>query len=152
MNQLFKVILIIIFTYPAYSASISVNSSCINATSYNFDAYSYNPDFKIVFSSYVINPDYKFKELTSKVGADVVFEDNSIADISICKSYKGKTIAISDYGYKADVTVQIIRYGSDEHISIYNNSLLTIQEAISILVMPTLSLLDTKLGVEKSNI
>ena len=76
MVRFYKVILLflIIFTYPAYGTSTSVSSSCLNATSYNFDKYTYDPDFTIKLSSNTINPDLKFKELASKVGACILFQ------------------------------------------------------------------------------
>mgnify|MGYP006141768175 CR=1 FL=1 len=135
-------LLLIIFTYPAYGTSISVSVNCLNATSYNFDEYSYDPDFKIKFNSYAINPDYIVKVLATKVGADIVLEDNSISDISVCKSNKGKTIAISRYVYDPDFTIEISSYESDFDFTIYNDSQLTIEEAIAILIVPSLPILN----------
>ena len=140
-----KVVLFIslIFTYPAFGISVSVSSNCDDgAILYNFDKYAYDPDIKIKFSSYEINPDYKFKEVTSKVVADIVFEDNSISDISVCKSNKGKTIAISRYVYDPDFTIEISSYESDFDFTIYNDSQLTIEEAIAILLVPSLPILN----------
>ena len=140
-----KVVLFIslIFTYPAFGISISVSSNCDNGgIPYNFSQFSYDPDITIKFSSYAINPDFTFKEVTSKYVADIVVEDNIDGDFSVCKSYRGKTIKISDYLYDPDITIKIAKYESDFDFTIYNDSQLTIEEAIAILIVPSLSILN----------
>ncbi|MDA8872052.1 hypothetical protein N9I76_00875, partial [Candidatus Thioglobus sp.] len=87
----------------------------------------------IEFSSYVINPDYIFRELENKVGADIILEDDSVADTEVCLSDTGKTIKLVKYGYDPDFVIELSRYGFD--FSIYNNSSLSIEEAISIFVI-----------------
>ena len=134
-----KVVLFIslIFTYPAFGISISVSSNCNNgAIPYNFDKFAYDSDIKIKFSSYAINPDYTFKEVTSKYVADIVVEDTINGDFTICKSYGGKTIKISDYLYDPDFTINISKYKSFPDYTIFNDSkILTTEEAISILLL-----------------
>ena len=71
-------------------------------------------------------------------------KDDISGDFSVCKSDKGKTIEISNYGYDPDMTIQVSSYVSDFDFTIYNNSILSIEEAISILVIPTFSILDKK--------
>ena len=140
-----KVVLFIslIFTYPAFGISVSVSSNCDDgAILYNFDKYAYDPDIKIKFSSYEINPDYIFKEVQIEKDTDIVIKDNAVADFSVCKSYRGKTIKISDYLYDPDITIKIAKYESDFDFTIYNDSQLTIEEAIAILIVPSLSILN----------
>ncbi|MDA8905239.1 hypothetical protein N9I58_02110 [Candidatus Thioglobus sp.] len=142
MVQFYKVIFLIIFTYPAFGISVSVNSNCDNAIPYNFDQFAYDSDFVIQFNPYGINADYIFKVLPSKDGADVVVQDGITSDLSVCKSNKGKVIKISDYGYDPDVTVKISNYAKEFDFTIYNNSILSIKEVISILVIPKFSIID----------
>ena len=147
MVHFYKVILFIslIFTYPALGISVSVNSNCSNgAIPFNFSQYSFDPDFKIKISLHDINADYIFKEVTSKYGADIVVENNISVDFSVCKSYRGKTIKISDYEYDPDLTIKISNDAYDSDFTIYNNSILSIEEAISILLIPGYSLLEKK--------
>ena len=132
-----KVVLFIslIFTYPAFG--ISVSSNCDDgAILYNFDKYAYDPDIKIKFSSYEINPDYIFKEVQIEKDADIVIKDNAVADFSVCKSYRGKTIKISDYLYDPDITIKIAKYEYFSDYTIFNDSkILTTEEAISIILL-----------------
>ena len=116
---------------------MTVSSNCNNgATPYNFDKFSYKSDIKIKFSSYAFDPDYRFKELTSKYGADIVITDHGVGDFSVCKSYKGKIIKISDYQFDPDVTVKISQYGYFPDYTIFNDSkILTTEEVISIIVL-----------------
>ena len=134
-----KVVLFIslIFTYPAFGISISVSSNCDSgAIPYNFSQFSYDPDITIKFSSYAINSDYTFKEVTSKYVADIVVEDTINGDFTICKSYGGKTIKISDYVYDPDFTIKISKYKSFPDYTIFNDSkILTTEEAISIILL-----------------
>ena len=134
-----KVVLFIslIFTYPAFGISVSVSSNCDDgAILYNFDKYAYDPDIKIKFSSYEINPDYRFKEVQIEKDADIVIKDNGVADFSVCKSYEGKTIKISDYVYDPDFTIKISKYKSFPDYTIFNDSkILTTEEAISIILL-----------------
>jgi len=135
----YKVILFIslIFTYPALGISVSVNSNCDNkAIPYNFDKYAYDPDIKIKFSSYAYNPDYIFKEVRIEKDTDIVIKDNAVADFSLCKLYRGKTIEISDYVYDPDFTIEISDYVYDYDYTIFNDSkILTTEEVISIMVL-----------------
>ena len=145
MTPLYKVILFIslIFTYPAFGISISVSSNCNNgAIPYNFDKFAYDPDIKIKFSSYAYNPDYIFQVVQIEKDTDIVIKDNAVADFSVCKSYSGKTIEISDYVYDPDFTIEISSYESDFDFTIYNDSQLTIEEAIAILLVPSLPILN----------
>ena len=139
MVHFYKVILFIslIFTYPALGISISVSSICDSeAIPYNFSQYSYDPDITIKFSSYAINPDFTIKEVTSKYVADIVMKDNIGVDFSVCKSYRGKTIKISDYEYDPDLTVKISKYEYAPDYTIFNDSkILTTEEAISIILL-----------------
>ena len=134
-----KVVLFIslIFTYPAFGISISVSSNCNNgAIPYNFDKFAYDPDIKIKFSSYAYNPDYIFKEVRIEKDTDIVIKDNAVADFSVCKSYKGKTIKISNYLYDPDITIKIAKYGYFSEYTIFNDSkILTTEEAISIILL-----------------
>ena len=134
-----KVVLFIslIFTYPAFGISISVSSNCNNgAIPYNFDKFAYDPDIKIKFSSYAYNPDYIFKEVQIEKDADIVIKDNAVADFSVCRSYSGKTIEISDYVYDPDFTIKISKYKSFPDYTIFNDSkILTTEEAISIILL-----------------
>ena len=138
MVHFYKVILFIslIFTYPALGISISVSSICDSEViPYNFSQYSYDPDITIKFSSYAINPHYTFKEVTRKYVADIVVEDKISGDFSVCKSYRGKTIKISDYEYDPDLTVKISKYEYAHDYTIFNDSkILTTEEAISIIL------------------
>jgi hypothetical protein len=146
MFHLYKVILFIslIFTYPAFGVSISVSSICDNrAMPYNFSQYSYDPDITIKFSSYATNPDFTFKEVMSKVDSDIVLEDDSVADISVCKSNKGKTIKISNYLYDPDFTIKISNNAYDPDYTIFNDSkILTTEEVISIIVLRSFNDID----------
>ena len=134
-----KIVLFIslIFTYPAFGISVSVSSNCGDgAIQYNFDKYAHDVDITIKFSSYAINPDYTFKEVTSKYFADIVVEDNISVDFSVCKSYRGKTIKISNYEYDPDLTVKISKYEYAPDYTIFNDSnILTTEEAISIILL-----------------
>ena len=138
MVYFYKVILFIslIFTYPAFGISVSVSSNCDNRSiPYNFDKYSFDSDIKIKFSSYD-NSDYIFKEVQMEKNADIVIKDNGVADFSICKSYRGKTIKISKYGYDSDLTVKISQYAYAPDYTIFNDSkILTTEEAISIILL-----------------
>ena len=146
MVHFYKVILFIslIFTYPALGMPISVSLICDSeAIPYNFSQFSYDPDITIKFSSYAINSDYTFKEVTSKYAADIVVEDNINDDFSVCKSYKGKTIKISDYVYDPDFTIEISDYAYDPDYTIFNDSkILTTEEAIAILIVQSLLILN----------
>ena len=139
MVHFYKAILFIslIFTYPAFGISASFSSVCKNgAIPFNFNQYSYDPDIKIKFSSYAINPGYTFKEVTSRVIADIVFEDDIISDIIVCKSYTGKKIKFSNYEYAPDFTIKISNYAYDPDYTIFNDSkILTTEEAISIILL-----------------
>ena len=134
-----KVVLFIslIFTYPAFGISISVSSNCNNgAIPYNFDKFAYDPDIKIKFSSYAYNPDYIFKEVQIEKDTDIVIKDNAVADFSVCKSYRGKTIKISDYLYDPDITIKIAKYEYFSDYTIFNDSkILTTEEAISTILL-----------------
>ena len=134
-----KVVLFIylIFTYPAFGISISVASNCNNgAIPYNFDKFAYDPDIKIKFSSYAYNPDYIFKEVQIEKDTDIVIKDNAVANFSVCKSNRGKTIEISDYVYDPDFTIKISKYKSFPDYTIFNDSkILTTEEAISIILL-----------------
>ena len=134
-----KVVLFIylIFTYPAFGISISVASNCNNgAIPYNFDRFAYDPDIKIKFSSHVYNPDYIYKEVQIEEDTDIVIKDNDVGDFSVCKSYKGKIIKISDYQFDPDVIVKISQYGYFPDYTIFNDSkILTTEEVISIIVL-----------------
>ena len=134
-----KVVLFIslIFTYPAFGISVSVSSYCGDgAILYNFDNYAYDPDIKIKFSSYAYNPDYIFKEVQIEKDADIVIKDNAVADFSVCRSYSGKTIEISDYVYDPDFTIEISDYAYDPDYTIFNDSkILTTEEAIAFILL-----------------
>mgnify|MGYP000666276304 CR=1 FL=1 len=134
-----KVVLFIslIFTYPAFGISISVSSNCNNgAIPYIFDQFAYDSDIKIKFSSYAYNPDYIFKEVQIEKDTDIVIKDNAVGDFSVCKSYRGKTIKISDYLYDPDFTIKISKYKSFPDYTIFNDSkILTTEEAISIILL-----------------
>jgi hypothetical protein len=137
--KIYKTLLLIslIFSFPAYSFHMTVSSNCNNgATPYNFDKFSYKSDIKIKFSSYAFNPDYRFKELTSKNGADIVITDHGVGDFSVCKSYQGKSIKISNYGFDSDLTIKISKYEYSPDYNIFNDSkFLTTEEAISIILL-----------------
>ena len=139
MVHFYKVILFIslIFTYPAFGISVSVSSNCGDgAILYNFDNYAYDPDIKIKFSSYEINPDYIFKEVQIEKDAAIVIKDNVVADFSVCKSYRGKTISISDYLYDPDITIKIAKYEYFSDYTIFNDSkILTTEEAIAAILL-----------------
>ena len=63
-----------------------------------------------------------------------MIKDNAVADFSVCKSYKGKTIKISDYLYDPDITITIAKYGYFSEYTIFNDSkILTTEEVISII-------------------
>ncbi len=148
MFQFYKTLLLIllIFSFPAYSLHIVVNSNCKNgAIPFNFDKYSFAPAHKINFDSFAINPDYKFNEVERNTDADIVFKVDGVGDTLVCRSNKGRTIKISRYSYNSDITVQLSKFRSfNDSISIYNDSELTIEEAIAILIVPSLPLLDFK--------
>ena len=114
---------------------MTISSNCNNgATPYNFDKFSNDPDFKIKFSSYAYNPDYVFKELKNENGADIVIKDNDVGDFSVCKSYLGKSIKISDYEFDPDLTVKISEYAYFPDYTIFNDSkILTTEEVVSII-------------------
>jgi hypothetical protein len=139
--RFYKVILLflIIFNYPAHATSVSVSPSCLNASQYNFDKFISDPDYIVSFTSNTTNADYIFRELASKVGADIVFKDG-VGDISVCISNEGRKILISDY--EPDFTIDISSNISDFDYAIYNDSSLSIKEAISIAIIPTFSILD----------
>ena len=125
---------IIAISLTSNAISVSVSSVCKNnINSYNFASYTYDPDFEIVFSSTEFNPDFTVKVVDSKDLADIVIEDlEDLADlvIVVCESENGQTVKISNYGYDPDFTI-------------FNNSkILTTEEAISILILPTYSILD----------
>ena len=137
MIKIYKTLLLIslIFSFPAYSFHMTISSNCNNgATPYNFDKFSNDPDFKIKFSSYAYNPDYVFKELKNENGADIVIKDNDVGDFSVCKSYLGKSIKISDYEFDPDLTVKISEYAYFPDYTIFNDSkILTTEEVVSII-------------------
>ena len=139
MIKIYKTLLLIslIFSFPAYSFNMAVSSNCSNDVSqYNFSKFSNDPDFKIKFSSYAYNPDYVFKELKNENGADIVIKDNDVGDFSVCKSYLGKSIKISDYEFDPDLTVKISEYAYFPDYTIFNDSkILTTEEAISIILL-----------------
>jgi len=141
-----KILLLILLSiaYPAFGILVSVNSVCSHTShSYNFDSYDYNQDFEIYISSYAPNPDYSFKIVSDKNLADIVIEDNTSAGISICKSNYGKTIKIQNYGYDPDLIINISEFNNNADWTIYHNSkILSVNEAISILAVPTFSLID----------
>ena len=141
-----KILLLILLSiaYPAFGILVSVNSVCSNTSqSYNFDSYDYNQDFEIYISSYATNPDYSFKIVSDKNVADIVIEDNTSAGFSICKSIYGKTIKIQNYGYDPDLIIKISYFNNNADWTIYHNSkILSVKEAISILVVPTFSIID----------
>ena len=155
--------IIIAISLTSNAISVSVSSVCKNnINSYNFPSYTYDPDFEIVFSSTEFNPDFTVKVVDSKDLADIVIEDledlEDLADlvIVVCESENGQTvkisnygydpdftIKISNYGYDPDFTVKISNYGYDPDITIFNNSkIISTEEAISILILPTYSILD----------
>jgi len=156
--------IIIAISLTSNAISVSVSSVCKNnINSYNFPSYTYDPDFEIVFSSTEFNPDFTVKVVDSKDLADIVIEDledlEDLADIVIedledledladlvivvCESENGQTVKISNYGYDPDFTIKISNYGYDPDFTIFNNSkILTTEEAISILILPTYSILD----------
>ena len=141
-----KTLLLILLSiaYPAFGLTVSVNSVCSDTSqSYNFNSYDYNPDFKILISSYATSPDYSFKIVSDKNVADIVIEDNTDGGFSICKSIYGKTIKIQNYGYDPDIIINISDFNNNADWTIYHNSkILSVKEAISILVVPSFSILD----------
>jgi hypothetical protein len=161
--------IIIAISLTSNAISVSVSSVCKNnIKSYNFDSFTYDPDFKIVFSSTTFNPDLTVKVVDSKDLADIVIEDladiviedladiviedladiviEDLADIviEVCESENGDTVKILNYGYDPDFTVKILNYGYETpDLTIFNNSkILSTEEAISTLIVPNYSILD----------
>ena len=135
---------IIAISLTSNAISVSVSSVCKNnINSYNFASYTYDPDFEIVFSSTAFDPDFTVKVVDNELSADIVVQDNkSIADFEVCESINGQTVKISNYGYDPDFTVKISNY-DDPDITIFNNSkILSTEEVISILIIPTYSILN----------
>ena len=63
-------------------------------------------------------------------------EDNISVDFSVCKSYRGKTIKISNYEYDPDLTVKISKYEYAPDYTIFIDSkILTTKEVISIILL-----------------
>ena len=114
-----------------------ISSNCNNgATPYNFDKFSYEPNFKIKINSYAFNPDFVFKELKKKNDADIAITDHGVGDFAVCKSDLGKSIKISDYVYDPDLTIKISKYEYSPDYNIFNDSkFLTTEEAISIILL-----------------
>ena len=139
MFKFYKIIFLflIIFNYSAFGFSVSVNSNCANsAIPYSFQRYAHNADIKIKINQYETSPDFTFKVLSNEIGADIVVSDKDIGELTVCKSYKGKTIRISKYGSDPDFTIKVSKYGFGSDYTIFNNSkILTAEEVISILVL-----------------
>ena len=124
-------------------------------------SFSYDPYLTVYFARYSFDYDFTVKVLESEYLADVVIKDNQDnqdnQDYSVCKSSAGLTIKISEYSYDPDITIKISKYSydpdftikisnsafEDYDFAIYNDSkILSIEEAISILVIPIYSFVD----------
>ena len=136
MVRFYKVIFLIIFTYPAFGLTVSVNSVCSDTSqSYNFNSYDYNPDFKIRISSFSYQPDYVFVQVLNKDNADIVIVDNVDNASTVCISKEGKTIKMLNYEFGADLIITISRNSINPDFTIfYDSQILSLDEAIAISV------------------
>ena len=145
MVHFYKVILFIslIFTYPAFGLTVSVNSVCSDASqSYNFDSYDYNQDLKIRISSFSYQPDYVFEQVLNKDNADIVIEDNADYVSTVCISKEGKTIKMLNYEFGADLIFTISNNPIKPDFTIfYDSHILSLDEAIAILVFQEIEIL-----------
>jgi hypothetical protein len=137
--RFYKVIFLIIFTYPAFGLTVSVNSVCSDTSqSYNFNSYDYNPDFKIRISSFSYQPDYVFVQVLNKDNADIVIEDiedNADNVNTVCISKEGKKIKMLNYEFGADLIITISRNSINPDFTIfYDSQILSLDEAIAISV------------------
>ena len=133
MVRFYKVIFLIIFTYPAFGLTVSVNSACSDTSqSYNFDSYDHNQDLKIRISSFSYQPDYVFVQVLNKDNADIVIVDNAS---TVCISKEGKTIKMLNYEFGADLIITISRNSINPDFTIfYDSQILSLDEAIAISV------------------
>ena len=143
MVRFYKVIFLIIFTYPAFGVTVSVNSVCSDTSqSYNFDSYDYNQDLNIRISSFSYQPDYVFVRVLNKDNADIVIEDNADYVSTVCISKEGKTIKMLNYEFGADLIVTISNNLINPDSTIfYDSQILSLDEAIAILVFQEIEIL-----------
>ena len=136
MVRFYKVMFLIIFTYPAFGLTVSVNSACSDTSqSYNFDSYAYNQDLKIRISSFSYQPDYVFVQVLNKDNADIVMEDNADNVNTVCISKEGKKIKMLNYEFGADLIITISRNSINPDFTIfYDSQILSLDEAIAISV------------------
>ena len=139
MVRFYKVIFLIIFTYPAFGVTVSVNSVCSDTSqSYNFDSYDYNQDLNIRISSFSYQPDYVFVRVLNKDNADIVIEDNADnADnaSTVCIAKEGRTIKMLNYEFGADLIIIISNNSINPDFTIfYDSQILSLDEAIAISV------------------
>jgi len=134
--RFYKVMFLIIFTYPAFGLTVSVNSVCSDTSqSYNFNSYDYNPDFKIRISSFSYQPDYVFVQVLNKDNADIVIVDNVDNASTVCISKEGKTIKMLNYEFGADLIITISSNSINPDFTIfYDSQILSLDEAIAISV------------------
>ena len=111
-------------------------------------SFSYDPYLTVYFARYSFDYDFTVKVLESEYLADVVIKDNQDnqdnQDYLICKSTNGLNIKILEYSYDPDFTIKISNSAFEDYdFAIYNDSkILSIEEAISILVIPIYSFVD----------